>query len=230
MRNLENVGVNVFRWRCGEGWAQKVRERGCERGQQWVLHLWSNCRKSWKADTKAVCEAVWGLGNKRIRNPVTYGLGVLAWGAGFWRRVRRGLPAEQAWKRKRLLCHEHFGVESSWLLLICVEFLGALGTVLCSGWDVSAQHWVPYKKFGSACEAGLKAGAVRAVALLLVLLSSLLSCHFSSTWLSGGLPELHPQGVACQGLCWMVTHQWQRRVPRKLKCLSESHWVKKNSK
>lgn len=98
-----------------------------------------------------------------------------------------------------LLCHERFGVnnESSWLPLMCVEFLGALGKVLCSGWDGFAHHWVLYKKLSVACEAGLKAEAVRTVALLSVLLSGLFSCHFSSTWLSGGLPELHPQGVAC---------------------------------
>lgn len=36
-------------------------------------------------------------------------------------------------------CHELFGAnnESSWLLLIFVEFLGALGKVVCLGWEVS---------------------------------------------------------------------------------------------
>lgn len=88
-----------------------------------------------------------------------------------------------------------FGVssESSWLFLICVEFLGALWEVLCSGWDVSAHYWVLYKKLGLACEGGLKAGAACAAATLLVLLPGLFPCHFSSTWLSGGLPELHPK-------------------------------------
>lgn len=124
-------------------------------------------------------------------------LGVEDVGLGTWvlKRGNKRTSTRTGKRGKDCYVMSFFGVnsESSWLFLICVEFLGALWKVLCSGWDVSAHHWVLYKKLGPACEAGLKAGAACAVATLPVLLPGLFSCRFSSTWLSGGLPELHPK-------------------------------------
>lgn len=52
-----------------------------------------------------------GLGNERIRNPLLYGLGILAWGAEVWDGIRR--------KQER--------GESCYLMTVLVTMLRLLG-------------------------------------------------------------------------------------------------------